>query len=218
MNRQNFALLTLIFVLLSCSSAPRVVKHQALFKNDGVNVIYVVNHGWHTGIVLPIRSVQKGLPGIINRFEGAEYIEFGWGDQGFYQAQKITVGLVVRAIFWPTKSVMHTVAIPAGTEVNAYFSDSEIEELNLNDEQLLSLAHFIANSFYRNEEKAIVSQRKGLYGDSQFYQGAGDYYLMNTCNKWTAKGLKSIGMDLSLTFKLTAGSVMDYLRRNHKQI
>jgi len=34
---------------------------------------------------------------------------------------------------------------------------------------------------------------------------------MNTCNKWTAKGLKSAGMDISPTFKLTAESIMDYL-------
>ena len=35
---------------------------------------------------------------------------------------------------------------------------------------------------------------------------------MNTCNKWTAKGLKSAGMDISPTFKLTADSIMDYVK------
>jgi len=51
----------------------------------------------------------------------------------------------------------------------------------------------------------------GIYGNSQFYQGAGKYYLMNTCNKWTTKGLKSIGMEISPTFKLTSSSVMNFL-------
>ena len=37
---------------------------------------------------------------------------------------------------------------------------------------------------------------------------------MNTCNRWTAKGLKSIGMDISPTLKLTAGSVMNYLTKS----
>ena len=55
--------------------------------------------------------------------------------------------------------------------------------------------------------------QKGIYGDSQFYSGVGDFYLMNTCNRWTAKGLKSIGMDISPTLKLTAGSVMNYLTK-----
>jgi hypothetical protein len=39
---------------------------------------------------------------------------------------------------------------------------------------------------------------------------------MNTCNKWTAKGLKSAGMDISPTFKLTADSIMDYLKEYRK--
>jgi len=55
--------------------------------------------------------------------------------------------------------------------------------------------------------------QKGIYGDSQFYSAVGDFYLMNTCNRWTAKGLKSIGMDISPTLKLTAGSVMNYLTK-----
>ncbi|MFB8829603.1 hypothetical protein ACE0DR_10225 [Azotobacter sp. CWF10] len=31
---------------------------------------------------------------------------------------------------------------------------------------------------------------------------------MNTCNKWTAKGLRSAGVDIFPAFKLTAGSIM----------
>jgi len=34
---------------------------------------------------------------------------------------------------------------------------------------------------------------------------------MNTCNTWTAKGLKSAGLDISTAFKLSAESIMDYL-------
>jgi len=41
---------------------------------------------------------------------------------------------------------------------------------------------------------------------------------MNTCNKWTAKGLKSAGMDISPTFKLTADSIMDYLKENRQAL
>jgi hypothetical protein len=39
---------------------------------------------------------------------------------------------------------------------------------------------------------------------------------MNTCNKWTAKGLKSAGMDISPMFKLTAGSVMSAVIENSR--
>ncbi len=41
---------------------------------------------------------------------------------------------------------------------------------------------------------------------------------MNTCNTWTAKGLKSAGMDISPTFKLTADSIMDYMKEYRQSL
>ena len=73
------------------------------------------------------------------------------------------------------------------------------------------------NSFFRNKKGGVVPLNKGIFENSQFYQGEGDYYLMNTCNKWTAKGLKSAGMDISPAFMLTAGSIMDYIIE-HNQV
>jgi hypothetical protein len=69
---------------------------------------------------------------------------------------------------------------------------------------------------YKNDKGQIVKLTKGIYVDSQFYKGVGDYYLMNTCNKWTAKGLKSAGMDISTHFKLSASSVMDAVIKNNR--
>jgi hypothetical protein len=40
---------------------------------------------------------------------------------------------------------------------------------------------------------------------------------MNTCNNWTAKSLKSFGMDISVTFKLTSDSVMGYVKKHIKE-
>jgi len=73
------------------------------------------------------------------------------------------------------------------------------------------LLSFIASSFYKNQKGEILETQGGIYGNSQFYKGVGYFSLMNTCNKWTAKGLKSAGMDIAPAFKLTAGSIMNYL-------
>ncbi|GAA3537724.1 hypothetical protein GCM10022394_16670 [Zobellella aerophila] len=150
------------------------------------------------------------LPALRERFGGTPYIEFGWGEKAFYQAQEITSGLTLRAAFWPTPSVVHAVAVPH--DVDAYFSSSDIETLCLTDNELSSLIEFIAGSLEKNEYGKVLPLEKGIYGNSQFYQATGDYYLMNACNQWTAKGLKSIGMDIYPMFKLTAGSVINYLR------
>ena len=144
------------------------------------------------------------------------YLEFGWGDKGFYQAKEITSGLSMRAIFWPTESVMHVVAVPQNPDI--YFPKSKIEVLCLDNEQYALLISFIEQSFYKDNDGSVIELKNGIYGNSQFYKSVGDYYWMNTCNKWTAKGLESARLDISSTFKLTSDSVMDYLSEDNKAI
>ena len=179
--------------------------------NSARNEIYIVNHGWHTGFVLPATSIHKIMPELKNRFGNTPYIEFGWGDNEFYQAEEITSGVTLKAIFLPTDSVVHAVAVTR--KADKYFKYSEVEKFCLEDSELKSLIKFISSSFYRDESGNILKLNHGIYGDSQFYKAKGDFHIFNTCNKWTAKGLESAGMNISTTFKLTAGSIMSYLSR-----
>lgn len=201
-----------ILLLLGCSAQPFVVEPTERFSATGNNTVYVVSHGWHTGFVISKAAIQAAVPELGMRFKDAPYLEIGWGDKGFYQAKEITSGLTLQAIFSPTESVIHSVVVPVRTE--DYFPHSEIQKLCLTDSEQSSLVSFISSSFYKDDSGGVIALKRGIYGDSQFYQGVGDYYFMNTCNKWTAKGLKSMGMDITPTFKLTAGSIMSYLQNN----
>lgn len=203
------AAIALMLVLSGCASQPFVVKSNVNYTGRGANDVYVVDHGWHTGFAVPAHAIEESLPELKSRFPEASYIEFGWGDKGFYQAKQITTGLTVRAIFWPTDTVIHAVAVPGN--VYEYFPYSKIQRLCVTDDELSSLVRFISESFYRDKNGNVLKLRNGIYGDSQFYKAVGNYYLMNTCNKWTAKGLRNIGLDISPMFKLTAGSVMSSL-------
>jgi len=207
---KNFILL-IIIILGGCSAKPYIVSYAEKFEGSGQNGVYVVSHGWHTGFVIPAPEIQWVIPELEQRFGEIPYIEFGWGEKWFYQAKETTSGLTLRAIFWPTESVVHSVAVPQ--KVEEYFSNSEVVKLCLSDGELSALIGFISSSFYRDKSGNLFELQKGIYGDSQFYSGVGDFYFMNTCNRWTAKGLKSIGMDISPTLKLTAGSVMNYLTK-----
>ncbi|GAA3935793.1 TIGR02117 family protein [Litoribacillus peritrichatus] len=204
-----------VLALTACSTLPKAIDAQ----NPDVLVpsqqpvklhrVYIVSHGWHTGIVIPAQEIQRVIPELRARFGNTGYLEFGWGDKGFYQSPEITVGLTLQAIFWPTDSVVHTVAVPS--DVEAYFGSSEVSGLCLAELEYAALVEFISESFARDASGSVISTKTGLYGESQFYTGIGNYHLMNTCNKWTAKGLQSAGLDISTTFKLTASSIMSYL-------
>ncbi|WP_083218754.1 TIGR02117 family protein [Candidatus Thiodiazotropha endoloripes] len=205
--------LVCLFFLPACSDKPNVIQHADDYNSAGHHQVYVVSHEWHTGFVIPSKKVYESIPTLEDRFGHSGNIEFGWGDKKFYQAKEITTGLALRAILWPTETVVHAVAVPVN--VSGYFGNSEIELLCLNDNEITSLVAFISNSFSKNSLTEVEPLSEGIYGDSQFYKGAGSYHLWNTCNEWTAKGLKSIGMDILTTPKFTAESVMNYLREKH---
>jgi len=202
------------FLLSACFSESYAVKPVDESHTKREKEIYVVSHDWHTGFVVPAQQIQAQLPRLKERFGDTPYIEFGWGDKEFYQAEKATIGTTLSAIIWPTESVIHAVAVPE--KANEYFLNSRVIKLCLSSAEYSSLISFISNSFHKNKKGEILELQSGIYGDSQFYKAVGNFSLINTCNKWTARGLQSAGMDISTTFKLTADSIMNYVAA-HKQ-
>jgi uncharacterized protein (TIGR02117 family) len=200
-------LLLPIVLLSSCSFAPYRVEGIPASTAGGTQKAYLVSHGWHTGLIVPAAPLREALPALQTRFGDAAYYEIGWGDKGFYQAETVTAGLTLQALFWSPGTVMHVVGLPTD-EPASYFQHSEIKTLCLNQQQLTGLATFITNSFARNASGELTALKPGIYGDSQFYAATGRYHLLNTCNSWTAKGLSSAGLGITPAFKLTAGSVM----------
>lgn len=201
-------------LLAACSTGPHVVDHAGEFRG-GSNAVYIANHGWHTGIVVPASAIQARLPQLQERFGAADFLEFGWGDKDFYQAEEMTFGLAVQAVFWPTDTVVRAVRVPPN--LSGYFARAGVIKLCVSEAELSSLLTFIASSFAMDAEARIQPSETRSRRSSQFYSGSGQYHMTNTCNTWTAKGLKSMGMELSTAFKLTSGSVMNYLH-DHPQV
>lgn len=212
---KSIFVLSLMLLLTGCSTKPLIVRETKVTAPESKK-IFIVSHGWHTGIVINKKLITSLLPELHNRFPNSSHIEFGWGDQGFYQSNEITSGLTVQAIFWPTESVVHTVGFSSTPEI--YFPNSEVKSFCLDKYQYSRLVSFIENSFLKNTDGKIIETKNGIYRNSQFYKGEGDYYLMNTCNKWTAKALKSAGLPISTTFKLTADSIFNFLNEHAKNL
>lgn len=176
--------------------------------------VYVVSHGWHAGLVIPGREVNQVVSELVSRFGDVAFYELGWGDKGFYRSQAITAGLTLQAMFWSEGAVIHVVAVP-DSPLN-YFAGEDIIDTCLTNNELATLKTFLANSFQRDTAGHAISLSEGIYGNSQFYDGVGRYYFFNTCNKWTAKALRSAGLDIAPMLRLTSGSVMSYLSTYRK--
>jgi hypothetical protein len=72
---------------------------------------------------------------------------------------------------------------------------------------------FIADSFQRRPDGALIPQGPGLYGFSRFYRAKGSFHLFNTCNTWAARAVAATGLPVS-TRIITAGGFVSQLRRN----
>ncbi|MGO1500637.1 MAG: TIGR02117 family protein [Marinobacter sp.] len=206
------SLLFVLSAIYGCSGKPYAIEPNVKADSSLTNRLYVVNHGWHVGLVIPAEELNPLIPSLKERFGDAEYYELGWGDEGFYQAREVTIGVTLRAIIWSRGTVMHVVALPVSP--TEYFPGPGVADTCLTAEGAESLTRYLFNSFARDAGGNLVESKRGIYGDSQFYKGQGRYHLLNTSNRWAAKALKSAGMEISPTFKLTADSVMTFVKAN----
>lgn len=191
-----------LVLLTLCTSHPPLAIDT---KNQTQHTIYVVRHGWHAGLVLPKEVIDGGLSILPLYYNGAEYYEVGWGDSGFYQHPDITLTLGAKALFWPTDSVMHVVAVP--NSPLDYFANSTVIPMTLSHGQIELMVEFIANSFALDDNNNWRSIGSGLYGQSRFFHANGYYHGLYTCNSWTAEALQVAGVPMNQWLSLTSSSV-----------
>jgi uncharacterized protein (TIGR02117 family) len=196
-----------IFVpLLLCSGCLGPVKSlYPAAADQRPRTIYVVSHGWHTGLVIPCDDISPRLWRAARDFAPARYIEVGWGDDGFYRAPKITFGITLRAIFWPTPSVLHLVAV---NDPPTEFAGSKMVKVELSAEGFERMCAFIGQTHEYSVDARPFWLAPGLYGESAFYRARGRYYFPKTCNHWTARALRKAGCPITPIYCATAGNVL----------
>ena len=180
-----------------------------LGATEVVPSIYVVRHGWHAGIVIEQYRVAKQIKQIGDDFARREFVEIGWGDRGFYQTMEPRLGDILKAGMWPTESVLHVVGFDGS--VTRYFPQSEIIRINLTEQGIDDLVAHIATGF--EEVQVDKSPDIGLYGDSRFYHYKESYHIFNTCNIWTARALRSAGLQIDPAAAITVPDLLQQLYR-----
>jgi uncharacterized protein (TIGR02117 family) len=172
--------------------------------------LYVVGHGWHTGLVLPYADISRTDWPESGDFFDAKFVEVGWGDEGFYRADHITPQLVAKAAFLPTPSVMHVVGLKRPVE--EFFVASDIIELQVTAEGFDRLCRFIHEGYQLDASGEPEILGHGLYGESFFYRAGESYYFPKTCNYWTARALAAAGVKIVPQLSMTAGAVLGQVR------
>ncbi|MBO9397255.1 DUF2459 domain-containing protein [Shimia sp. R9_2] len=177
-----------------------VSRFVAIERGDPIDTdkgtrIWVFDHGYHTGLVLP-RSVLETLGDRnsvdwLKQFPDAEWFEFGWGDAGFYfevpTFRDVTLAIGLKALLVPSRSVLHIATGRGNPEI--VFRSSEYITLHISADALSEMLRFV--------ESGAVSTNQlgpGLYGVGAFYEGSGQYHAFQTCNSWVSQALRAGGV------------------------
>lgn len=196
-----------------------IISNRVVAYND-VNTkhfsIFIVQEGWHTGIVLETTTIPDSLWNGINQFQHYNYLDIGWGDEAFYQEPGINVLLAFRAILFPTQSVIRIHGFRTDP-VLYYESYASLFKLKVTQEQYYNLIRYIANSFIRNEDgKIILSKLQG--NSNNYYLSKKYYHLFRTCNTWVCLALKESSIPVRSSGILTRQQLIRQLKRLDRNI
>jgi uncharacterized protein (TIGR02117 family) len=184
--------------------------------------IFMVNHGYHTGIVLPrtgaveaaARHSLTAVAAVATRFAAFSFLEIGWGDEWFYRAaptiSAVTVPMALRALFWPgNPSVLHVVGLNESPAV--VFGNSELVPIRLSTDGFASMLAMLDATFARTDRAELPPDLgPGLYGPSLFFRAVGAFHVFNVCNHWVARLLDAAGVPTSpLLAIVPAGLLLD---------
>lgn len=168
--------------------------------------IYLTGHGWHVGIVVETRHPEwneawSDIPGLPR----TRYLEFGWGDAGYYPHPDPGWPQLLRAGLLPTESVLHIAGFDR--EPAAQFPGSQVVRLQLSEEGLRALTEFLDSYVRRDAKGRAEVLGTGLYADSLFVAANRRYFFPFTSNWWTARGLRSAGLPITPLYAVTEGNL-----------
>jgi uncharacterized protein (TIGR02117 family) len=201
-----FAAILLVGGCLAPGAYPRLSE-----GDNPVIPTWVVDHGWHTAIVVRRGDVDRALWPEVDDFPEATFIEVAWGDREFYMARPATPWLAIKAALLASGSVLHVVGFSG--LVATHYAESAVVDLRLSRGGFDAMTRFIHEEYQRDREDRPLRLERGLYGTSWFYAARSRYHLFNTCNTWVTRALSTAGLAVAPAGVITAGEVMRQVKR-----
>jgi uncharacterized protein (TIGR02117 family) len=187
-----FVIYPFIFFILHTSPALQVKDKT---YDDKFNSVYLIKQNWHTALVFTPEQIDTTIIPEAIYFTGYNLIDFGWGDEEFYQYPGFDSGLAFGALFYATPSTLRVEGITYSKE--SLFDYSEIViKLLVDDDQLIRLNQFLSGSFYRDDSGNPVILNDMAGGKIKFFKSPDSYHLFRTCNTWVAEALFYAGFEI----------------------
>jgi len=201
----------LVVVAVTAGCAGRSPSLETTGAETPAYTFWVVDHGWHTAIAVRRSDVDATIWPEARDLAGATFIEIGWGDRGFYMAERGTVWLAIKAAFITAGSVLHVVGFDS--PIDRYVPAGDQVALEVSRSGFAAMSRFFHEEYQRDEQGRPLRLAPGPDGASWFYAAGSRYHLFNTCNTWVVRALRAAGLDVTPAGVVIASSVMREARR-----
>jgi len=168
--------------------------------------IYVVKRGWHTGIAIAAADWPNREWPVLAEFANSDYLEFGWGDARYYQAEQESWWMGIRAALWPTASVIHVIGLRSPIVEHIYADD--IVEVRVPIDGLRRMAQAIEQEFSESPPVATPVSSDAAPKPNHFYSARRKFFFPRMCNWWTAARLEEASCPVEPWTVVTAGRIM----------
>lgn len=205
----------LVLYVVSAYCLARILVNEDVANKEEVT-IYILTNGVHTDLVLPIRNQIKDWTTTLKaehtagKDSMANFIAFGWGDQGFYLETPTWADLKCSTAFSATfglgNSAIHT------TFYKTIREHERCKRIQISYQDYQKLVEYVSESFKKSRQGEVIQIiTKANYGNNDaFYEALGSYSLFHTCNTWANNGLKVCGQKVSLWTPFDKGIFYHY--------
>jgi uncharacterized protein (TIGR02117 family) len=207
-------LISLAVVLLLVCALPGCATGGACLDDSTppelVRSIYIVKRGGHTGVAIASADWPDRNWSVLADFPGSDYLEFGWGEERFYQAEPETVWLGIRAALWANASVVHVIGVRSPIADNIYAN--EVVEVRVSADGLRRMAEAIQREFTERSPVATPVSLSAAPKPNRFYSAKRRFFFPRMCNWWIASRLEEANCPIEPWSVVTAGQVMRRVR------
>lgn len=168
--------------------------------------VWVEREGYHTALIVTTAEAARHAPALRAIIGDKKYVRLGWGDRDFYGARRKTPGMMAKALFLPTSSVMEVASLAQPEEYG-----TALHALTLNEQEMILLMSHVEASIApaHNGQPVLVRQESNGF---RYYAARGRYHLLRNCNNWTAKALHQAGQRVHYRTAFLAGTVMRQIK------
>ena len=165
--------------------------------------VYVIVQDWHCAIVVEQpRGWDRGQP----EAPRSRFVEYAWGDRGFYMDSDFALPSLFNAALMPSQSVVYLRSMEAPPD--KLYADIPVYRRDVGTDLLRALILTCEEAFVRTPDGRReapfppVSSYRG-----RFYPGRQSYIFWSSCNTWVLSRLKDAGFDVSPLGVITADQV-----------